>query len=222
MKGGLAAVANEDVKKFLFIIPLQVGPATPYARNLRDWMHGILVFQAVVCILRFAVLLHMFGGLWMAAICGLGWFAWYHEMNITYICSWGLACAVNGIMDVAAIIIPLVWGALTFQFLSTTVRVLIPFSELLGAGFAWHLYLDYEHNVSHGEGLLENVPDPMAKFINEEGVKPDEYKGLLGHLHGQQQSAVGATSLVPPELQTEILQDLGVQQKPQRKKLACC
>merc|ERR1719401_769605 len=52
---------------------------------------------------------------------------------------------------------------MTLDFLGTAVRVSIPFSELMGAGFAWHLYHDYMQSQN------QKVPnfDPFAKIIKE-------------------------------------------------------
>mmetsp|Transcript_53284 Transcript_53284/g.155220 ORF Transcript_53284/g.155220 Transcript_53284/m.155220 type:complete len:231 (-) Transcript_53284:80-772(-) len=150
----------QEHKDWLFLIPVQVGPATPYARNVKSWMHLIIIIQAVVCVSRFAVLHDFSGGLWMALVISLGYYAILQGMNITYICCWGALCAVNGVFDVLGFIVPSIIGLLKFNFLSTFVRVSVPLSYLAGALFAWHLYLDYEQHLGHEVSKF----DPMAKY----------------------------------------------------------
>mmetsp|Transcript_9107 Transcript_9107/g.32273 ORF Transcript_9107/g.32273 Transcript_9107/m.32273 type:complete len:292 (-) Transcript_9107:116-991(-) len=166
---------------FLFCIPLQVGPASPYARNVRHWMHAILIVQASVCLVRLFYLQDFLGGFWMLALCGLGWYAWSQDMNITYICIWGLCCFVNGVFDILGLILPLIFDVLTLQLLEILLRCLAPISELLGFAFAWHLYVDY---YSHGGGAqdemasyLGKLPDPMAGLVDQ--VDPEEVTSLI-------------------------------------------
>lgn len=154
-------------QEFLFGIPLQVGPATDYARRVRHWLHFILVMQAVGCALRFIILWEVFGAFWMAMLCALGWYAWKQDMNITYICCWGLACMVNALFDIFGAILSFVFISLcalthlpvmqgpfmqarcAARLAPGIVHITVAFSELMGAAFAWHLYADYR--ASHGE-----------------------------------------------------------------------
>mmetsp|Transcript_108066 Transcript_108066/g.220647 ORF Transcript_108066/g.220647 Transcript_108066/m.220647 type:complete len:396 (+) Transcript_108066:118-1305(+) len=186
-------------RQWLFCIPIQVGPATPYARNVTHWMHAILVVQLFVCTLRFVVLLDFSGGLWMALVIALGWYALWNEMNITYICTWGIACFLNGLFDVLGLILPFVFGIMKFQLLSTILRVCIPCCYLLGALFAWHLYHDYAR--SKGLHTITDY-DPIGKYVDS--YDPEENlplsaqnlgKGFGQRLgFGQQQAAVGAAA----------------------------
>lgn len=181
----LKHVAGQAMKAdrgtFLFCVPLQVGPATPYARNVQHWMKGIVVLQACTCVLRFVALKDVVGGFWMVLICGLGWYAWQEDMNITYVCCWGLASIVNSFFDMAALAISVLFSILKLDLFDIILRTLPPLSELLGAGFAWHLYLDYfEHGQGQGSaisGFLGQLHDPMGKLVNT--TDPAEYKSLL-------------------------------------------
>jgi len=124
----------------------------------------------------------------MGGLCALGWYAWKQDMNITYICLWGLGCFVNGIFDTLGIIVPIIFNVLTLQILEICLRALVPASELLGSAFAWHLYLDY---YNHGggasnefmHGVAGSMPDPMGKLVDE--VDPEEYKSLTAGLQKQ-------------------------------------
>jgi len=189
LKSGLANGAADSSNTFLFCIPIQVGPASPYARNVRHWFHAILIMQAVVCAARLLILGDFLGGLWMALLCALGWYAWNQDMNITYICLWGLGCLVNGIFDMLSIIIPIVFNILTLAVIDIFLRALVPASELLGAAFSWHLYLDYfnsgggSKDNSFMNSLAGSMPDPMGKLVDE--VDPEEYRSLVAGVSKQ-------------------------------------
>jgi len=147
---------------WLLLIPMQVGPATHYARRVKTWMHSILVLQAVVCACRFVLLQDFSGSLWMSLVVGVGWYAIHQDMNITYVCVWGLLCLLNGVFNILALVLPLVFGLIRLQFLTMAMQICIPLVYLAGALFAWHLYHDYE------QSLGQNVSsfDPMAKYVD--------------------------------------------------------
>mmetsp|Transcript_142633 Transcript_142633/g.443630 ORF Transcript_142633/g.443630 Transcript_142633/m.443630 type:complete len:189 (-) Transcript_142633:66-632(-) len=152
-------------------------------------MHAILIVQAVVCVCRFVILIDFSGGLWMALVVSLGYYAMLQGMNITYVCCWGLMCGVNGIFDVLGFILPCIIGLLKFRFLSTCVRVCIPVSYLAGALFAWHLYLDFEHH----RGYDISKFDPMAKcadaFDCEEQTPLQAVGSCVGSVFGSTKDA---------------------------------
>lgn len=176
---------------FLFFIPIQVGPASPYARNLRHWMQVILFVQVVICVVRFVVLMDVLGGLWMSALVAVGCYAYSQEMNITYICVWGAGCGICGVFDTVALIVPLLLDVLTLQLLEILVRALVPVSEVLGAAYAWHLYLDY-YSTGGGSGqaamhnFAQNMPDPMGKLVDE--VDPTEVNSLAKGIRSKAQT----------------------------------
>lgn len=152
--------------RWLFVIPVQVGPVTEYARKLRPWMHTILVIQVIVCISKLFVLKEITGPLWMLLVSGVGWYALYMDLNITYVCVWGALCLIQGFLEFLTLLIPGVVGILKFSFLNTVVRVTTPLVYLLGALFAWHLFHDYE--TSRGHKITSF--DPMAKAVNVFGA----------------------------------------------------
>ena len=115
------------------------------------WLLRSSPCQAAACILRGIVLFDILGCFWMGLICALGWYAWYHdswlgsrtskqrhatalfcdafrptlcskEMNITYISLWGLACALNTLLDTLGFIIPVATGLVKLELLSAVVR----------------------------------------------------------------------------------------------------
>lgn len=177
VEAAVKEATGKDRDSFLFCIPVQVGPATPYAQNVKSWMKTILLMQASVCVCRFVFLQDLVGGFWMLLICGLGWYAYTEDMNITYICCWGLASAVNGLFDIATLAITLLFNLIRLAMFDILLRVLAPMAELLGAGFAWHLYLDhYSHVDSTMSGVLSNMQDPLGKLVNS--TDPMDYRSI--------------------------------------------
>mmetsp|Transcript_102581 Transcript_102581/g.311490 ORF Transcript_102581/g.311490 Transcript_102581/m.311490 type:complete len:175 (-) Transcript_102581:47-571(-) len=165
--------AMEQPVQYLFGIPVHHGPGTPYATRMQHWMHAILMAQLVMCCLRFGVLFDILGGFWMLLMIGLGYHAWHQNMSITYVCAWGLACLVNGVFDVLAIILPLIFDAFRFKALTMTIRICLPLSELFGAAFAWHLYHDFAVNWH----MPVSDYDPLSKLVNE--VDPEDYQTMV-------------------------------------------
>lgn len=151
-------------RDWLFCIPMQVGPATAYARNVGRWMYFILLIQLAVTVLRFWILVDISGGLWMLLVTLLGCYAVWHEMNITYVSCWGSLCAINGLFDILTLIIPLAVHLIKFQLLDVLIRCSIPVVYLFGALFAWHLYHDYA--LAHGL-YLRTTMDPFGKFVEK-------------------------------------------------------
>jgi len=128
--------------------PLQVGPASNYIRSWSPYLLVLLVLQSLVCALRFICLLDIMGGFIMAIAIGLGWYAWSQDMNITFICYYGIFSLINGIFDLVrfidyAVHVDQVFGEgpnfrnrnLVSGILLATPVVLFP-----GAFLAWKLY----------------------------------------------------------------------------------
>merc|ERR1719350_1507074 len=71
---------------------------------MRPWMCLLLCFQSVMCLLRFFVVVDIIGGFVELITVCVGWWAWYKDMNVSFIIFWGLMCFINGIFDVAYLI----------------------------------------------------------------------------------------------------------------------
>merc|ERR1740138_125679 len=78
----------------------------------------------------------------------IGWYAWREDMNMSWICYWGITCLFQGVFDMAKVIDLKVHTKLPFwsplysgkhNFESGCV-VAVPISLLLGAIFAFMLY----------------------------------------------------------------------------------
>lgn len=119
----------------------------------------ILAVQAVLCLIRFVVQ-DFSGALWMLTTIALGLYACYEDMNITYICLWGLICAVNCLFDTLALIAPVFpFGIVDYTFGDFVWKVCIPASYAVGAGIAWQLETDYrrEHSTDKGAGPASSL-----------------------------------------------------------------
>lgn len=159
-------------RAWLFCIPMQVGPATEYARSRRHWLFQILFLQVVMWLVRAVVLRDTVATLWMAAVIVLGGYAYHHQMNISYVCAWGLMCFVNGIFDTILLCVGLGTGESAEHSL---VRVFLVLAYMMGATLARHMYIDY--------ALHENVPvkewsricDPFGRFTSMVSAEPKEF-----------------------------------------------
>jgi len=225
---------GKEVQKDMMggFFPVQVGPPTAYASNIKHWMHLILFLQVAALLLRAIVLLDLLGAFWMAGVCGLGWYAYYQQMNISYLSAWGLSCSINCLLDVLLFIIPAIIGVFEFELLSTCVRIFTPCVELLGALFAWHLYRDYQ--MSQGVKDVRDC-DPLGNYfeqadpdnyaalrsINRAGTKAEQwaesrYKDKYGSTQDNSGGFFSSPFLTGPAAEPESDQ-------PQRKQsLACC
>jgi len=188
-------------KDWLYCIPMMPGVPTAHSLSMKRWFLNILILQGIMCVLRFIFLKDIMGGLWMALAVGIGLHGYWEFMNITFICCWGILCLVNGFFDCLEAVLPLVFGLLSFDILNTGLRILLPFSYLLGASFAYHIYLDFaqEHGWQVG-WITKLIPDVFwlakrrgDKFKSDHGLplaKGDQYYGAAPNPQqsGQQQA----------------------------------
>mmetsp|Transcript_129507 Transcript_129507/g.351518 ORF Transcript_129507/g.351518 Transcript_129507/m.351518 type:complete len:439 (-) Transcript_129507:43-1359(-) len=145
-------IADDDDHHYLLCIPVHVGPPTEFARSRKSIVLFILALQAVLCLVRFVVQ-DFSGALWMLMTIALGLYACREDMNITYICLWGVICAVNCLFDTLALVAPVFpFGIVDYTFGEAVWKVCIPVSYALGAGIAWQLERDYrrEHAMDKG------------------------------------------------------------------------
>lgn len=164
-KGGNGTDAKAG-KQFLFCIPLQVGPSTPYARSMGRWMMNILIVQFIITVIRFIALRQIVGGIWMLLTVCLGAMAWREDMNITYVCAWGLLCLANIVVDILTMVFSNVTRTSVSDPLEIVIHIFVGLSYLIGAAFARHLYNDYAAQ----EGLpmhdLGGIGDPFGAYVH--------------------------------------------------------
>lgn len=185
-----AQVGPADHRTWLGFIPVQVGPPTAYAKSITHWLHFILLLMTIVLVLRLVVLVDILGGLWMIAAIALGFYAWHSDMNISYICVWGLICAMNCIFDAIGQAIPILLSLTSLSLLSTAVRVSIPVVYFVAAFFALHVYHDYED--AHGHRPLV-AADPLGKFFDR--YDPNEHLPLSAVEKAETRSFAGIQGL---------------------------
>jgi len=167
-KGQQAAPAQwRPVKERMFGIPLQIGPPTQRARSLEKWVNIALLAQTVMCAVRILMWLDFKGGAWMALVCGFGWYGSFQDMNITYMCCWGVLSTVNGVVDALGLLLPLLFSLITFQF-TTLLHILCPLAYFAGAAVAWQLYQDYNSQEKESTFSL----DPSGQYFDK---VPDAY-----------------------------------------------
>jgi len=159
-------------------MPVQLGPASEYAKSRQPLVLTILVVQSLVCVLRMVFLLDIMGGFIMAIMIALGWYAWKEDMNITFICYWGVLCLVNGLFDLVKLIDHTVkseYGIFNsrltpyYNFLSG-VFLSIPIVTLIGVPISWYLYKNY----TDGDDA-----EPGGAFEAQNRPQPSERQPLL-------------------------------------------
>mmetsp|Transcript_98094 Transcript_98094/g.219747 ORF Transcript_98094/g.219747 Transcript_98094/m.219747 type:complete len:196 (-) Transcript_98094:89-676(-) len=146
--------------------PMQIGPPTQYARSRSPWMLALLIIQSALCGLRMFCLLDIMGGFIMLIMIAIGWYAWKEHLHITFVCSWGLLCLVNGAFDAVRLIdfavkssLPLFSSQVSFWYnVNSAIQIMIPVFTLAGALLAYFLYRDYSEQTLPGEGLTDPRP----------------------------------------------------------------
>eukprot|EP00929_Paragymnodinium_shiwhaense_P003268 TRINITY_DN103715_c0_g1_i1.p1 TRINITY_DN103715_c0_g1~~TRINITY_DN103715_c0_g1_i1.p1 ORF type:complete len:384 (-),score=48.17 TRINITY_DN103715_c0_g1_i1:66-1112(-) len=142
-KDQIAAIPPGGSDGFLYCIPVFPGAATPHAISMKYCLRRILALQFFVCCLRIVLLRDILGGVWMLFVIFVGSHGYWEYMNMTYLSCWGVLCLINGFIDTLHCILPIVFGLLSIDILTVLVNALCPLVYLLGATFAYHLYLDY-------------------------------------------------------------------------------
>eukprot|EP00440_Ansanella_granifera_P055495 gb/GFBE01060159.1/.p1 GENE.gb/GFBE01060159.1/~~gb/GFBE01060159.1/.p1 ORF type:complete len:185 (+),score=32.21 gb/GFBE01060159.1/:1-555(+) len=151
-------VTGEINQNWFFCIPIQIGPATEYARGLRHWFMFIILLQVAEAVVQIVLCSALVTALWMAVTAVLGLFAWRQDMNITYICIWGTFSIFQAVMTFISDLLPAITGALSLDVVGLITLISVPVIHLLAAAFAWHLYNDYAED--HGERPARSIPLP--------------------------------------------------------------
>jgi len=165
MKMGTAAVPGGQQFQFF---PVQVGGPTPYARSRRPVFVGICIYQALMAILALIEFANFLSGIIMIMGLMVAFWAFKEDMNITYVCWWGVLCLAGFVGGLVAAFI-----GFAVKISTIVLKFNIPFSCLLGMGLAWFLYVDYEteHHCTdtvgswlRALGLLKEPPPPAASM----------------------------------------------------------
>lgn len=174
-------------------MPAQMGPASERLRAMSPWMLVLLVLQTVLCSIRICVFLDILGGFIPAIGIGIGWYAWKEDMNITFICYWGVMCLINGAFDFVKWIDSAVHAQMplfsekastTYNVLSA-INLLIPLSVLAAAPFAYRLYKIHSED---GAGASPG----FNSFGPADRPAPEERRSLLGRPSQQYTAFAGS------------------------------
>mmetsp|Transcript_90446 Transcript_90446/g.198112 ORF Transcript_90446/g.198112 Transcript_90446/m.198112 type:complete len:219 (-) Transcript_90446:55-711(-) len=164
-------------------------PPTERGLRCRPLLLALLCFQSVFSLLRGAVLMDISGAFVTTITTLVGWKAWVHDMNISWIVSWGVMCFVNGLFDTARVADYLAHvlrpgNYASANFLTNLVNLLavtMPVWSLLGAMLSWYLYNDYAAQIEASHSLL-----PM-------GPAGGSYYGALGNPSSSSTSSTSAS-----------------------------
>mmetsp|Transcript_54190 Transcript_54190/g.86150 ORF Transcript_54190/g.86150 Transcript_54190/m.86150 type:complete len:189 (-) Transcript_54190:204-770(-) len=149
--------------------PMRSEPSD-YAKRMSKVMLFLLSLQTVTCVCRMVMLLDIMGGFIQAIGIGLGWYAWKENMDLRFICYWGMLSLFNGAFDLVKLIDALVKSpsplfssqASAAYNIAGVVQLAVPLSGLAGAILAWQLYKDatstsYEED-SGGSSYMARAP----------------------------------------------------------------
>lgn len=167
LKAGSQALPGGQQFQFF---PVQVGGPTPYARSRKPHFVIICIYQALMAALALIEFANFLSGIIMILGCLVAFWAFKEDMNITYICWWGVLCT-------AGFIAGLVGAFIGFAVMLTTIilKFNIPISCLIGMALAWNLYSDYELEKQCNDhvgswlralGLLKEPPPPPPTSTN--------------------------------------------------------
>lgn len=151
--------SGEVNQNWLFCIPIQIGSTTPYAKSLQKWHILIVLVQVAEVVGQIVLRQAIITSLWMALTAAVGMYAWHQDMNITFVCIWGLFSAFQGVMTFLGDLIPTLVNLIRLDVLNMIVVFSAPVVYALAAAFAWHLYNDYAEN----HGRTASSFDPFAK-----------------------------------------------------------
>mmetsp|Transcript_103484 Transcript_103484/g.183829 ORF Transcript_103484/g.183829 Transcript_103484/m.183829 type:complete len:234 (+) Transcript_103484:95-796(+) len=155
--------SGEVNQQWFFCIPIQIGPATEYARSLQHWFMLIILIQAAETVMQIILIQEFVTGLLMGFTAIIALYAWHQDMNITYICAWGIFCLVQAVTTTIGDLLPAIESLATLDVTSIVAMATAPLVYLFSAAFAWHLYNDYRSH--HGKTALDF--DPFAKYAEK-------------------------------------------------------
>lgn len=158
-------------------LPIQVGAPTEFARSHRSTLMFLLMAQCAVFVVRVFYLFQFAGGLLNAMAVVLGVCAWRQEMNITYVCFWGLVSLVCFAVDIGSVLMGLIVASIHV------------FSEELGVELAVRLVISVLDCVACLVALLLyrdwHSQEPLYASVLEKGIEAHEKGDLqLDSLYG--------------------------------------
>lgn len=139
-KIGLAAGATQVPGGNAFqFFPIQVGGPTPYARSRRLIFVGVNVYILLMAIMAFVEFMNFLSGIIMSLAVLAALLAFKEDMNVTYVCWWGVFCTAGAIAGLVGALI-----GFAVKISTIVIKFNIPLSCAFGMILAWFLYADYE------------------------------------------------------------------------------
>merc|ERR1719245_359222 len=107
----------------------------------------------------------------MAICIGLGWWAWKEDMNITFVCYWGLMGLINGLFGLVQLIdhqvhspMPMFSSRAPAMYNAhSAIRLLQELSLLAGAAMAYMIYSRHDQPAEGGSGWGGAERAPLAQ-----------------------------------------------------------
>eukprot|EP00401_Gymnodinium_catenatum_P069472 CAMPEP_0117571766 /NCGR_PEP_ID=MMETSP0784-20121206/59948_1 /TAXON_ID=39447 /ORGANISM="" /LENGTH=159 /DNA_ID=CAMNT_0005369991 /DNA_START=73 /DNA_END=549 /DNA_ORIENTATION=- len=151
------------------------GPPSRYVLGKRPWLCTLLVVQTAFCVLRFFLLLDIMGGFIMTICVAVGWYGYCQDMQLMYICYWGMMGLFNGVLELVRLLdmvvhspspmfsseLPALTNFAHFVVLGS------PVSLIAGAALAYMLYQHHDDApvaVNSGRGGLWQQPSTFQTF----------------------------------------------------------
>lgn len=126
------------------LFPVQVGPPTQYARDKSRILALILLLQGALMITRCVFSFDIIGAVIMGLQIFVGFCAWQQDMNITYLCLFGITCFLNGVFSLIMAIIPILFEFATLQIGAVVSTCLLPIANFAGAYLARLVWQDWD------------------------------------------------------------------------------
>lgn len=119
--------------------PVQVGGPTAYARS-RKWIFvAISIFQLLMAIMALIEFANFVSGIIMLLGCFIAWTAVQQDMNVTYVCWFGVVCTLGFIVGMVG-----AFMGFAVKISTIIVKFNIPVSCFFGMILAWFIYSDYQ------------------------------------------------------------------------------
>jgi len=145
------------------VFPMQVGPPTDYARSKSRILVAILLLQIALMITRCVFSFDIIGAIIMCIQIFTGYYAWQQDMNITYLCIFGMLCFVNGIYCLVMAIIPIGISTVTLQVGTVVTLFLLPLAHFAGAYLVHLIFKDWQDKQKQ-RGIYAPAPSAWTNF----------------------------------------------------------
>mmetsp|Transcript_20005 Transcript_20005/g.55487 ORF Transcript_20005/g.55487 Transcript_20005/m.55487 type:complete len:180 (-) Transcript_20005:44-583(-) len=136
-------------------LPISDGRITAIARRLTGKLPYVHAFTAVLALVRITYLADTTFGFLMAAVAGIGWYAWREDGDVTWVTIWGLAALALGVADLVYDGLDFITDIFSLDFTSAALRALCLLVEFGAAYLAWLVYKDHDDRGGEMTSLLD-------------------------------------------------------------------